>query len=263
MFYLVCILVLSIAKCKKGSWLEGAIVWAICVVIVTAIVMEAVFSVRSMGRIAMVLSTLAYYLYFQTLSYREDLQGYMEQTIEMQKERLREMNIIGVLAKEYVTVCYVDVEKDLVTSYRMDPFIEEHYGDVLRAGVTFEQVFRAYVTRDIYEEDQGFFLDLANLQDMLAYLRMNGSLSKKYRVWRNGTVLYCEMRAELVSTDTGVEDIVFGFSNNDTRVRREMVYQSTVQEELDRVETAKDSLSGIADLARQLQEAIEEKLSGL
>lgn len=108
----------------------------------------------------------------------------MEQTIEMQKERLREMNIIGVLAKEYVTVCYVDVEKDLVTSYRMDPFIEEHYGDVLRAGVTFEQVFRAYVTRDIYEEDQGFFLDLANLQDMLAYLRMNGSLSKKYRVWR-------------------------------------------------------------------------------
>lgn len=40
----------------------------------------------------------------------------------------------------------------------------------------------------------------------------------------------------------------------------EMVYQSTVQQELDKVEEAKNSLSGIADLAKQLKEAIEEKL---
>ena len=98
---------------------------------------------------------------------------------------------------------------------------------------------------------------------MFTYLKQNGSLSRKYRVWRNGTILYCEMRAELVRTETGAEDIVFGFSNNDMRIHREMVYQSTVKEELAKVEEAKNSLSGIASLARQLQEAIEDKLSGI
>ncbi|MGN0167781.1 MAG: hypothetical protein ACI4AB_07055 [Acetatifactor sp.] len=69
--------------------------------------------------------------------------------------------------------------------------------------------------------------------------------------------------AELVRTETGIEDIVFGFSNNDMRVRKEMVYQSSVQQEMNKVAEAKDSLAGIAELARQLQEAIEEKLSCL
>ncbi len=69
----------------------------------------------------------------------------------------------------------------------------------LRFGVNFEQIFRAYVTRDIYEEDRVFFLELANLQDMISYLRTNGRR-------RDGTFLYCEIRAELVGTETGIED---------------------------------------------------------
>lgn len=214
--------------------------------IVFAVVLEAAFAVRSLGRTAIVLSTIAYYLYFQTKVYQEGIKDYMEQTIQSQKAHLQEMNVIGVLAKEYVTVCYLDVEKNVVTPYRMDPFIEAHYGDVLRAGVTFEQIFCAYVTQDIYEEDREFFLSLADHKEMLAYLRQNGNLSRKYRVSRNGSILYCEMRAELVHTDTGTEDMVFGFSNNDTRVRKEMVYQSAVQQEMDRVNQAKESLSGIA-----------------
>lgn len=262
-FYLICIFILSLRKNGREHYLESIIVFAICLVIILAIVLEAVFSVRTLGRTAIVLSTISYYLYFQTQVYREGIQGYMEQTINSQKEHLREMNIIGVLAKEYVTVCYVDVEKNQVTPYRMDPFIDEQYGETLRSGCSFEQAFRAYVSQDVYEEDKAFFLTLVSLQDMLAYLRLNGNLSCKYRVCRDDTILYCEMRAELVKTDTGTEDIIFGFSNNDTRVRREMVYQSIVQQEMDKVEEAKNSLSGIAALAKQLQEAIEDKLSSL
>ena len=171
------------------------------------------------------------------------------------------MGIISVLANEYVTICYLDVEKNLVTAYRMDPYIEKRYGEVLREGVTFEQVFQAYILQDVCEDDRAFFMNLADLKEMLNYLHQNGSLSKMYRVWRGGTLLYCKMRAELVKTKDGTEDMVFGFSNNDMRVRREMVYQSTVQEEINKVEEAKSSLAGIAELARQRQEAIEDKLS--
>ena len=263
LFYLLCILVFTFQKDMERQQGEVVLICAICMVILFAVVMEAVTSVHTLGRTAIVLSTIAYYLYFQSRNYQKDLEGYMEQTIQFQKEHLREMSLIGVLAREYVTVCYVDSEKDLVTAYRMDPYIEKMYGEILRAGVTFEQVFRAYVNADIYEEDREFFLNLADVQSMLSYLRQNGSLSRKYRVFRNQTILYCEMRVELVYTEEGREDLIFGFSNNDMRVRREMVYQSAVEQELSEVEEAKASLSGIAELARQLQEAIEDKLSTL
>lgn len=42
--------------------------------------------------------------------------------------------------------------------------------------------------------------------EFFSYLRTNGSLSRKYRVWRDETFLYCEMRTELVGTETGIED---------------------------------------------------------
>lgn len=87
--------------------------------------------------------------------------------------------------------------------------------------------------------------------------------TKKYRVLRNGAIVYCEMRAELIGTESGEQDIVVGFSNNDMRVRREMVYQSTVQEEISKVEKTRNSLAGIAELARKLEEAIDENLSTL
>ena len=263
LIYLVIMVGFSMVEGGKEKKLENCIVFSISLVIIAAVVLEAVFEVRSLGRATIVLSTLTYYLYFQTRSYQNNVNSHMEQTIHAQKEHLREMNIIGVLAKEYVTVCYVDVAKDVVTAYRMDPFIEENYGTYLQSGVTFEKVFEAYVTQNICEEDRDFFLELVDLKDMVEYLRLNGSISRKYRVWRDGVILYCEMRAELVRTETGLEDIVFGFSNNDTRIHKEMVYQSTVQQEISKVTEAKESLAGIADLARQLQEAIEEKLSSL
>ncbi|MDY4893766.1 MAG: hypothetical protein SO130_10240, partial [Agathobacter sp.] len=252
-FYLIMMLICSIRSWGKGVGLENLIILSSFVVVVIAIVLEAVFSVRSLGRSAIVLSTIAYYLYFQTQTYNEQLRAYMENTISTQQEHLREMNVISVLANEYVTVCYVDVEKNIVTPYRMDPFIEERYGDALRSGVPFEHIFQTYITKDILEEDRDFFLNLANLQEMLSYLRQHGRIARKYRVMREGVVLYCEMRAELVSTDSDVEDIVIGFSNNDTRVRKEMIYQSTVQQEIDKVIETKESLSGIASLAKQLQ----------
>lgn len=262
-FYLICVIAFSVTGGKKGIVLENSILWISCLAIMTALVVETVYSVRGIGRTAIVLSTFAYYLYFQMRGFREEIKGHMEEMSNAQKEHLREMSIISVLANEYVSVCYVDVEKNTVIPYRLDPVIREQYGEVFQKGVTYEQILSAYILGSIYEDDRKFFMSISNLQDMCSYLQQNGSFSKKYRVLRNGTLVYCEMRAELIETESGLKDIVVGFSNNDMRVRREMVYQSSVQEEIDKVEKARNSLAGIAELAKQLQDAIDENLSSL
>ncbi|MDY4894229.1 MAG: hypothetical protein SO130_12595, partial [Agathobacter sp.] len=243
--------------------LENTIICTICLAFLAATVVEVFYSAQGIGRTATVISTLAYYFYFQMIAYKEGQIESARKDIQTRKEHMREMNIIGMLANEYVTVCYVDVKKDIVTPYRITPVLEERYGEVLRSGVSFEQVFKAYINHDIYEEDRSFFMNVSKLPDMISYLKENGNLSRKYRVLREGTMIYCEMRVELVPNEDGTEDLVFGFSNNDSRVRREMVYQSTVKQEIDKVEEARKSLSGIAELAGQLKDEIEEKLSGL
>lgn len=262
-FYMICILVVYMKRGRNHVLLENAIIIGSVIVIMTAMIIEAVSPLYGIGRTAIVLSTIAYYIFFQTRTYQDDISDYLEQAIRAQREHLREVNIIGVLANEYVTVCYVDVEKNLVTPYRTDKTIDERYGDILRSGVTFEQIFQTYVFQEICEEDRDFFLHVMDVPSMMSYLHEHGNLSKKYRVWRDDKILYCEIRVELVRNVEGAEDMVFGFSNNDTRVRREMVYQSTVQQEMDKVEAAKNSLAKIADLARQLQEEIADKLSSL
>ena len=262
-FYMICILVVYMKRGRNHVLLENAIIIGSVIVTMAAMIIEAVTPLHGIGRTAIVLSTIAYYIFFQTRTYQDDIRDYLEQAIRAQREHLREVNIIGVLANEYVTVCYVDVEKNLVTPYRTDKTIDERYGDILRSGVTFEQIFQTYVFQEICEEDRDFFLHVMDVPSMMSYLHEHGNLSRKYRVWRDDKILYCEMRVELVRNVEGEEDMVLGFSNNDTRVRREMVYQSTVQQEMDKVEAAKNSLAKIADLARQLQEEIADKLSAL
>lgn len=261
-FYLVCILICSFLRYRDGQRLECAVLWLICASVLAMVVVEALLPVHTLGRMAIILATIAYYMFFQTQNFRNDLKEYIEQTMEGQREHLREMNIISMLAKEYVTICYVDVEHNNVIPYRMDPYIEENYGDILRLGTTFEKVFRAYAYRDVLEEDRAFFAELSNLSDMIAYLQENGSLSHKYRVLRgDNLILYCEMRAELVPAENGATDIVFGFSNNDNRVRKEMVYQSAMETEIEKIASARNILTEISDLAIQLHDTIEEKLS--
>lgn len=80
-FYLICVLVFFFtnAKGKRKVVLENSVLRIACGVTVTALVVEAVYAVRSLGRTAIVLSTFAYYLYFQTKGFREEIKGYMEQ----------------------------------------------------------------------------------------------------------------------------------------------------------------------------------------
>ena len=169
-FYMICILVVYMKRGRNHVLLENAIIIGSVIVTMSAMIIEAVTPLHGIGRTAFVLSTIAYYIFFQTRTYQDDIRDYLEQAIRAQREHLREVNIIGVLANEYVTVCYVDVEKNLVTPYRTDKTIDERYGDILSSGVTFEQIFQTYVFQEICEEDRDFFLHVMDVPSMMSYL---------------------------------------------------------------------------------------------
>ena len=81
-------------------------------------------------------------------------------------------------------------------------------------------------------------LELGTIARLMARLEQPGRLTYRYRVLRDGAMLYCEMRAELVSREDGGRDIVLGFSNNDAEVRSKMQYEEKLRAALAQAEAA-------------------------
>lgn len=84
-FYLVLLLITTVASTYRENRLESLIIVADVLFITVSIVLEMMDSAESIGRIAITLSTIFYYMYFQTQEYRarmDETQRDLEDTLE-------------------------------------------------------------------------------------------------------------------------------------------------------------------------------------
>ena len=242
LFYLAVLLVVNLKKTRTA---ESWIIVAIVLLVAASIVIEAVLDEHVIARSAMVISTIFYYMFFQTRIYQQDIMQHMQEENRalqanraLLEENLRSMSIISMLSREFVTVCYVQTKENRLVPYRIAPADERRYGDRMRSGITYDELFCAYVENEVCPEDQPAMLELGTIARLMARLEQPGRLTYRYRVLRDGAMLYCEMRAELVSREDGGRDIVLGFSNNDAEVRSKMQYEEKLRAALAQAEAA-------------------------
>ncbi len=72
-FYLLMVVVQTLKNAKKNPVLESFIVITTVIFLIASMVIEATIRVRSVGRTAIVLSTIFYYMYYQTQEYKQTL----------------------------------------------------------------------------------------------------------------------------------------------------------------------------------------------
>lgn len=72
-FYLMLVVMRTLKNAKKNPVLESFIVITTVIFLIASMVAEATIHVRSMGRTAIVLSTIFYYMYYQTQEYKQTL----------------------------------------------------------------------------------------------------------------------------------------------------------------------------------------------
>lgn len=72
-FYLFYLIIYTIKNAKKQHRLEVVIIIAISTLLVITMILEAVYSIRTIGRTSIVLSTVFYYMFFQTQVYKESI----------------------------------------------------------------------------------------------------------------------------------------------------------------------------------------------
>ena len=99
LIYLVMLVIVVMRNHRGRSKLETLIIFAISLLIIFYMVLEAAFGIRTLGRTSIVMITIFYYMFFQTQIYKTSLSE--EQSIRQQLEHANRIDeITGLLNKK-------------------------------------------------------------------------------------------------------------------------------------------------------------------
>ena len=117
LLYLIFLILVVIRNHAGRPKLETLIIFAICALIVFAMLAEALYSIRTLGRSSIVMATIFYYMFFQTQIYRSSLS--QEQTIRQQLEHANRLDgTTGVLNKS----AFTEAAKTLLEKHNTQPY---------------------------------------------------------------------------------------------------------------------------------------------
>ena len=138
-----------------------------------------------------------------------------------QRERDIERNfdIIKVLATEYSSVFYIDLETDNLTPYTMNAYTESKFGTIFSKGIRFSDAFKMYVDNFVHDDDKKMVLDAGSKENIETQLNTQKSFITQYRSFDGGVTRYCEMKfVKVESEEDKPKAVVLGFADKDIEI---------------------------------------------
>ena len=143
-----------------------------------------------------------------------------------QRERDLERNfeIINVLATEYSSVYYVDLETDSFVPYSMDSYTKSTFDNIFSRGSCFTKAIKMYIDGFVHEADHDAVLDAVSIKKIKVLLASQKSFSTQYRKCENGLTRYCEMKLVKVGPENEEpRAVVVCFADKDAEVLNRFV----------------------------------------
>ena len=135
-------------------------------------------------------------------------------------EQERNMEIIDILASEYSSVYYIDLQTDELDPYTMNAETESEFGHIFRSGIRYSDAFRMYVDTLVYKEDKNQMLDAGSIGNIIKELQYKKSFITTYRSDNQGEPHYCEMKfVKVGNAGDAPTAVALGFSDRDTEIR--------------------------------------------
>jgi len=138
-----------------------------------------------------------------------------------QRERDIERNfdIINVLATEYSSVFYIDLETDSLTPYTMNAYTESKFGTIFSKGIRYSDAFKMYVDNFVHGDDKKMVLDAGSKENIESQLNAQKSFITQYRSFDGGVTRYCEMKfVKVGSEEDKPKAVVLGFADKDIEI---------------------------------------------
>ena len=138
---------------------------------------------------------------------------------EHKRDMERNFDIINVLATEYSSVYYIDLETDSLTPYTMNAYTESKFGKIFSNGIHYSDAFKMYVDSFVYRADKAMVLDAGSIKNIEAQLNAQKSFITQYRSFDGGVTRYCEMKfVKVESEEDKPKAVVLGFADKDIEI---------------------------------------------
>ena len=143
--------------------------------------------------------------------------------IQRQK-RIMEQNlqIIEILASEYSSVYYIDLETDQLIPYSMNEETENEFGQIFRSGIGFSEAYKMYVNTVVYEKDRKVMLKAGSVKNIYKELSNKKTFITTYRSDNENEPHYCEMKFVKVGDNDNPKAVALGFADKNTEIRAEL-----------------------------------------
>ena len=128
---------------------------------------------------------------------------------EASRKLQRNFDIIGILASEYTSVYYIDMDTDELDTYTMNETTETQFGQIFRAGIRYSEAFRMYVDRFVSAKDKQKMLHAGSRFNILDELAKRKTFITGYE---NADGKYCEMKFVKVGDGEFPRAVALGFS---------------------------------------------------
>ena len=141
-----------------------------------------------------------------------------------QKKIEQDLEIIDVLASEYSSVYYIDLEKDAITPYSMNKESESLFGSRFRSGLSYSKAFEEYVDGVVWERDRQMMREAGALEHIKKELARQKTFITTYRGNVEGRPHYCEMKFVKVGDEfDSPKAVALGFAEKDDLILKDFV----------------------------------------
>ncbi len=138
---------------------------------------------------------------------------------ERERDMERNFDIINVLATEYSSVYYIDLETDSLMSYSMNAYTESKLGKIFSNEIHYSDAFKMYVDNFVYELDRNVVLEAGSIAKIKEQLDSQKSFITQYRNYEGGVTRYCEMKFVKVGPENEKpRAVVLGFADKDAEI---------------------------------------------
>lgn len=154
-----------------------------------------------------------------------------KQSLRNEERLRRNLEIINILASEYSSVYYVDLNNDNIIPYAMNIETESTWGSVFSSGITYSEAYKIYVDKTVFPEDKDIMFTAGSVDNIMKELSNKKTFITTYR---NSSEHYCEMKFVKVGSEED-EPVAFalGFANKDNELRAKEEEERILQRNID------------------------------
>ncbi len=158
---------------------------------------------------------------------------------EKQTER-RHMELVQALSTDFNLICLVNPQTGQLTPIRNNR--EENDG-IFNVEIPLQESMEQYIQEWVYEEDRDMLRQAVSLDNLTKELTVKQQYYINYRKYKNGEIIYFQMKAVRTGNQEDGFGIVLGFRSVDDVIRREMEQKSLLEAALSQANKASKAKS--------------------